>query len=73
MWHYERNRAGVINVKHACLSKPDLVEEAEAACECRSGWAVHRAVETHCIRALAHKLTSGVLLINESVFVNESF
>ncbi len=54
MWHYERNRAGVINVKHACLSKPDLVEEAEAACECRSGWAVHRAVETHCIRALTH-------------------
>lgn len=60
MWHYERNREGIISVKCVCVCKPDLVEEVEAACEYRSGWAVHRAVETYHIRVLTHLFTSGV-------------
>lgn len=63
MCHYER--AGVISLKCVSVCKPDLVEEVEAACEYRSGWAVHTAVETCHIRVSTHLFTSGVSLTNE--------
>lgn len=49
------NKTGFIVV-----CKSDLVVEEEAACECRSGLAVRRAVEIQCSGVVTYLFSVGV-------------